>query len=98
MKRIKNSTRNKYLLFLIILGLIFLINSTNVLSYEINWFSIDNGGGYSISSGNEFSVNGTIGQPDTSIQSGGIYSLTGGFWSYQDSATPQLTPDLWMLY
>jgi hypothetical protein len=49
-------------------------------SYSIDWFTIDGGGG--TSTGALYSVSGTIGQPDAGGPlSGGIYSLTGGFWS-----------------
>ena len=47
-----------------------------------------NGGGRS--TGNEFVLSGTAGQPDASAQAarGGLYRLTGGFW-----ATASLSPD-----
>ena len=50
-------------------------------NYSIDWHKIAGGGGTS-SNGN-YSVSGTIGQPDASLQpmNGGNYSLTGGFWS-----------------
>jgi hypothetical protein len=49
--------------------------------YAIDWFTIDGGGG--TSTGGVYSVSGTIGQPDASVQplAGGNYSLIGGFWS-----------------
>jgi hypothetical protein len=48
--------------------------------YTIDWFKISGGGGTS-TNGN-YSVSGTIGQPDAgAAMSGGQYSLTGGFWS-----------------
>lgn len=46
--------------------------------YNLSWFSIDGGGG--VSSGGMYTVNGTIGQPDTGTLSGGDYHLQGGFW------------------
>jgi hypothetical protein len=49
-------------------------------SYSIGWYKIGGGGG--TSSGGNYSISGTIGQPDASgAMSGGRYSLTGGFWS-----------------
>jgi hypothetical protein len=49
-------------------------------NYSIDWFKIAGGGG--TSSGGQYSVSGTIGQPDAGgPMSGGGYSLTGGFWS-----------------
>jgi hypothetical protein len=63
--------------------------STN---YSISWHSIAGGGG--ASSGGNFSLNGTIGQPATASMSGGSYSVTGGFWSMiaavQTPGAPQL--------
>jgi hypothetical protein len=49
-------------------------------SYSIDWYKIAGGGG--TSTNGQYSVSGTIGQPDASgAMSGGNYSLTGGFWS-----------------
>jgi hypothetical protein len=48
--------------------------------FEIDWFTIDGGGGYS-SDGGEFELEGTIGQPDASpALAGGEFELIGGFW------------------
>ena len=48
--------------------------------YTIDWHKIAGGGG--TSTGNVYSVSGTIGQPDAGgAMSGGQYSVTGGFWS-----------------
>ena len=46
--------------------------------YEINWSTIDGGGGQS--SGGPYTLTGTIGQPDAAWSSGGDYELLGGFW------------------
>jgi len=56
--------------------------------YSIDWFTIDGGGGTSTSG--VYSVSGTIGQPDASVQpmAGGKYSLIGGFWSIIAVAVP----------
>ncbi len=46
---------------------------------EINWYTIDGGGG--TSTGGTFALSGTIGQPDAGgPMTGGTFSLTGGFW------------------
>jgi hypothetical protein len=47
-------------------------------TYSIDWFTIDGGGG--TSSGGQYSLSGTIGQPDAGKLSGGNYVLEGGFW------------------
>ena len=48
--------------------------------FEITSGTIDNGGG--TSTGGDFSLTGTIGQPDANqqISSGGQFLLAGGFW------------------
>jgi hypothetical protein len=49
-------------------------------NYSIDWYKIAGGGG--TSRGGQYSVSGTIGQPDAGgPMSGGGYTLTGGFWS-----------------
>jgi hypothetical protein len=48
-------------------------------TYSIDWYSIDGGGG--TSSGGNYTLTGTIGQPDAGTLSGGDYTLTGGFMS-----------------
>jgi hypothetical protein len=50
-------------------------------TYSIDWHKIAGGGG--TSTGDVYSVSGTIGQHDATSQllTGGNYSLTGGFWS-----------------
>jgi hypothetical protein len=61
--------------------------------YAINWYSIDGGGG--TSTGGNYAVSGTIGQPDVGVLSGGGYALSGGFWSLlgviQTSGAPWLS-------
>jgi hypothetical protein len=46
--------------------------------YQIVWSTIDGGGGRS--SGGQFIVTGTIGQPDAGYSAGGDYEVLGGFW------------------
>ncbi len=47
--------------------------------FAIDWYTIDGGGG--TSSGGNFTLSGTIGQPDAGpTMSGGNFTLTGGFW------------------
>jgi hypothetical protein len=49
-------------------------------SYSVDWYKISGGGGTS-TNGN-YSITGTIGQPDASgAMTGAGYSVTGGFWS-----------------
>ena len=63
-------------------------------SYSIDWYKIAGGGGTS-TNGN-YSVSGTIGQPDAGVaMTGGNYSMSGGFWSLisvvQTAGLPNLT-------
>jgi len=47
-------------------------------NYHIDWFTIDGGGG--TSSGGQYTLSGTIGQPDAGELTAGNYVLEGGFW------------------
>jgi hypothetical protein len=48
--------------------------------FDLSWSTIDGGGG--TSAGGQFSLTGTIGQPDAGVPlTGGQFSLTGGFGS-----------------
>lgn len=48
--------------------------------FQIDWFTLDGGGG--VSTGGTYELRGTIGQPDAGITlTGGTYQLTGGFWA-----------------
>jgi hypothetical protein len=46
--------------------------------YDISWHTTDGGGG--TSTGSDYALSGTIGQPDAGVMSGGDYELAGGFW------------------
>jgi hypothetical protein len=46
--------------------------------YKIDWYTIDGGGGQS--TGGQYVLNGTIGQPDAGYSEGGGYEVLGGFW------------------
>lgn len=48
-------------------------------AFEIPWFTVD-GGGAMRSTGGNFELSGTIGQPDAGTMAGGPFTLTGGFW------------------
>src|SRR3990172_5053935 len=47
--------------------------------FDLSWHTID-GGGVMRSTGGDFELSGTIGQPDAGAMSGGNFTLTGGFW------------------
>ena len=46
--------------------------------YEIGWYTINGGGEQS--SGGQYVLTGTIGQPDAGYSEGGDYEVLGGFW------------------
>jgi len=52
--------------------------ATFAQDFAINWYTIDGGGGFS--AGGDFTLSGTIGQPDAGDLSGGDFTLRGGFW------------------
>jgi len=61
--------------------------ASHAQSYSIDWYKISGGGG--TSTGGQYSLSGTIGQPDASgAMTGGNYSVTGGFWSLFAVQTP----------
>jgi hypothetical protein len=58
-------------------------------TYSIDWYKVAGGGGTSAGTNGQFSLNGTIGQPDASgAMTGGNYSVTGGFRSLFAIQTP----------
>ena len=70
----------KKFLFVALPGAIFCLTSfVQGQPYEVDWHTIDGGGG--TSSGGAFTLSGTIGQPDAGTMAGGDYRLEGGFWS-----------------
>lgn len=50
-----------------------------VTGYEISWYTVDSGGAMNLTEGT-YTISGTIGQFDAGKQSGGTYTLNGGFW------------------
>jgi hypothetical protein len=58
------------------------VGSSLAQDYAIDWHTID-GGGETWSTGGDYELGGTIGQPDANelVMTGGDYSVTGGFWA-----------------
>ena len=49
--------------------------------FAIDWYTLD-GGGEMWTTGGDYGLSGTIGQPDTGVvMTGGDYTLAGGFWA-----------------
>jgi len=68
-----------------ILSVILLTSSSLLGDYEISWWTVDGGGGQS--SGGNYELRGTIGQPDANLQphvfefpDDSYYALAGGYW------------------
>lgn len=73
------SILQRTLVALVAIGTINVQGLACAQSYNLDWFTVDGGGG--TSSGGAFSISGTIGQPDAGVLSGGGYTVEGGFWS-----------------
>lgn len=57
----------------VLIGLAGFIPAAVAQSYAIDWWTVDSGG--------DFELSGTIGQPDAGVVlTGGNYELVGGFW------------------
>src|SRR5262245_59717196 len=72
-----------------------LVQEPGPAEFDLSWNTIDGGGGQS--TGSDFEVSGTIGQPDAGlVMTGGAgegkYSLTGGFWPGAASAPAASCP------
>ncbi len=56
------------------------LTAASAQSFDLSWHTVD-GGGATFSTGGDFELGGTIGQPDAGFMSGGDFELTGGFWA-----------------
>ncbi len=75
-----NATVQNALITLLAIWLLMTVPALAMSSgdYEVSWSTIDGGGGRS--TGGDFALVGTIGQPDAGEMAGGDYELSGGFW------------------
>ena len=71
-------TKNKKTTILTVLALLIL-TPVAFCGYELSWSTIDGGGGKS--SGGDYTLFGTIGQPDAGYAAGDDYEVLGGFWA-----------------
>jgi hypothetical protein len=63
--------------------------------YDLTWSTIDAGGGSSVGGG--YQLSGTIGQPDAGATlSGGVYSLSGGFWGSAPASSGSQGSELYL--
>jgi hypothetical protein len=83
--------KHKLLLIILLTFLLLTVVSTGyayLADYSLPWWTVDAGGGTSNSA--QYVLNGTIGQPDAGMLSGGEYTLAGGFWGGGQLAGGQL--------
>ncbi len=79
-----------HLLFSLTIVCALLGATTANAQFDISWFTVDGGGGYS--AGGAFELEGTIGQHDAgSVMTGGNFSLSGGFWAGGSVPGPVVT-------
>lgn len=74
---------NKKQLGTALLALLLLVGAAwanSPAGYTSDWWTVDGGGGTWSSTGGQYVLNGTIGQPDACVWDNGGYTLTGGFW------------------
>lgn len=88
-------TNLKFAALLLLLSTInYSLSTTFAQSYSVDWYKIAGGGG--TSTNGQYSISGTIGQPDASGEmTGGNYSVTGGYWALVQLVQ---TPDAPTLY
>ena len=69
--------------FLIVVVSLFLVSIAlaEPLGFNIEWWTVNGGGGVSKSTGGQYTLQGTIGQPDAGSLQGGEFVLEGGFWA-----------------
>ena len=73
--------RNARIPRVILGGLVLTSAATLAGDFALDWWTAD-GGGEMWTSGGEFELSGTIGQPDANVtvMTGGDFELAGGFW------------------
>lgn len=83
----------RWLIPLAIIGF-FLVYSLLLASggYTISWYTVD-GGGATFSTGEEYRLGHSTGQPDAGASSGSTYTLRGGFWAGVEPAATKTPPE-----
>ena len=74
----------------VILGLA-LAPAAYAQDFDLSWHTID-GGGEMFTSGGDFELSGTIGQPDAGAMIGGEFELVSGFWAIALGDSPPCDP------
>jgi hypothetical protein len=58
---------------------------------SLDWWTVNGGGGTSVSTDGRFALSGTAGQPDAGFMAGGTFFLQGGFWNSVLVPAPSLS-------
>jgi hypothetical protein len=66
-------------LVVLLLGLTSPVLAETSATYDLSWWTVDGGGSTGLTSG-DYTLSGTIGQPDAGVLSNGDYDVAGGFW------------------
>ena len=67
--------------FTLVISALFATGSVSANDFSLDWWTVD-AGGEMFTTGGDFELSGTIGQPDAgAIMTGGDFELIGGFWS-----------------
>lgn len=77
------------LLGLLAVLLIATVAVSAATGYDLSWWTADSGGGTSSSAAGNYSLSGTIGQPDAGVLTNSSYQLEGGFWGGASSGNVQ---------
>jgi hypothetical protein len=65
--------------------------------YDLGWHTVDGGGAADLSGPGGYSLDGTVGQADAGLLTGGGYTVGGGFWGGGGPASPPaLEPGLYL--
>ena len=79
--------KTKIILLLSLVSILLLTGTALAAGdYQINWWTVDGGGGYSQSADGQYALQGTVGQPEAGSATGGGYTLQGGFWQSLEAA------------
>ena len=75
----------------LILLLTVAVAATAPAQLSLDWWTVNGGGGTSVSTDGTFALSGTAGQPDAGSMAGGNFFLQGGFWNSALGPVPSLS-------
>ena len=84
---------NKYKRLTLYVVAVLAAGSVAAGDFTLDWWTAD-GGGEMWTTGGDFELSSTIGQPDASmvVLTGGDFELTGGFWTLARPSLPVVPP------